>query len=156
MMLENALPGKNKQQLITQVQRIIHRQSIISYQDIYRVGKVNRSLSDAFIVNKTPYFDERKLLRWCFNVIRFSLNEETLSTLKVPFFRREKDLFIREVLNKLDTIEEFDDFYPHLGSFKQTLSWIWFGYEVNEAVKEDDRQILRWFNKKKRSDRRTF
>eukprot|EP00924_Labyrinthula_sp_SR-Ha-C_P001742 snap_masked-scaffold_64-processed-gene-0.37-mRNA-1 protein AED:0.39 eAED:0.40 QI:0/0/0/1/1/1/2/0/1625 len=154
MMAQNALPGKNKQQLITQAQKILFRQAIVAYKgihlDIYRVGKANRSLSDKYIVNKTPYLDEFKLLRWCFNAIRFTLDDDILLNLKIPFFRRGKDLFTIEVLRNLEAIEEFDDFYPHAGSYEETLSWVWFGYEVNRALKGDEEQVIRWYNENKK------
>eukprot|EP00924_Labyrinthula_sp_SR-Ha-C_P007835 augustus_masked-scaffold_28-processed-gene-4.112-mRNA-1 protein AED:0.46 eAED:0.46 QI:0/0/0/0.5/1/1/2/0/755 len=107
IMSEDALPGKNKQQLISQAQKILFRQAMISYKGIH-----------------------------------------------LDIYR--KDLFTREVLRNLETIKEFDDFYPHLGSFEETLSWIWFGYEVNEALKGDNEQVINWFNKNKKDILKRF
>ena len=111
------LKGKNTQQMQTQIQRIIRRQSIAEYHhlfiDIFRVGNYNNKVQNGkFLIRKESSSKRDLYLRKVLNQWRFGLSWKQIISIRIPFFRRTELPEHRADLLFYLLQNENNEFYP--------------------------------------------
>lgn len=145
------LPGKNTQQICSQVQRILRRQAIAEYHhlhlDIFRVGNQNNRMQGGrFLIRENRLEGKPLMLRKCFNQWKFGLSREEVENVKIIYFRRQDTSESRlEFYDYLKNHSNVENIYPAITNRQQSLLEARKKIENDTIVASEKQGILDWF-----------
>ena len=150
MLASERLPGRTKSQIVSQLQKIMHKLSLNEYHhihlDIFRVGRDNRLKSKKMITSKlgdSMEFIKKK--RWL-NLWRYGMTIEDIENVRVPYYSRLDTAFERErTLKFLESGGDISEVIPELESRDQAIKKLKLALGEDILTESYRKQVRSWF-----------